>query len=127
MFPERIGRVVLDGVADAPMWSGGSSILHCCSYLRHEPTGTPVHKWFRRMLTSAEAAYDQFLAACSQAGPERCALAHSNDEDPKAIDARIEGLFSTLYERPMSGVSNHRAGVLTSGRARSARFIPSIV
>jgi hypothetical protein len=118
MFPNRVGRMVLDGVVDAHMWTSEYSYPHNGSLLTIL-TDMPVYQWYRSMLTSAEDAYKRFLAACSLAGPGSCDLARSQGEDPTVIGKRLEGLFASLYDSPISSINQGRAGVLTSGRARS--------
>ncbi|KAH8108143.1 TAP-like protein-domain-containing protein [Cristinia sonorae] len=93
ILPDRIGRVVIDGIADAVAWAG---------------------KYF----LSLDGGY-QFLQPPSfQAGPEGCELAHSVGEDPSEIKARVESFVNNLYYQPISVPNALHPGVLTSGRAK---------
>jgi pimeloyl-ACP methyl ester carboxylesterase len=58
MFPDRVGRVILDGVTDPSMFSGD------------------IIEWIKASLVHTEDGVDEFGAACEAAGPEKCALAH---------------------------------------------------
>ncbi|THG99485.1 hypothetical protein EW026_g2874 [Hermanssonia centrifuga] len=101
MLPNRVGRVVIDGIADAVAWSN-----------------KPSHEWYRQWLSSTNDAYDIFLARCSEVGPKLCALAKAQGEDPSNIKSRIENLFDSLYYEPLPVANSLNPGVLTSGRAR---------
>ncbi|GJJ14062.1 hypothetical protein Clacol_008319 [Clathrus columnatus] len=94
LFPERLGRVVIDGVVDAVAWAGYT-----------------------------EATYDLFLSECSKVGPSICSLAEFKDEEPAAINERIENFFKKLYFEPLSVPDATHPGILTQGRAKSPFFI----
>ncbi|KAG8717822.1 hypothetical protein FRC08_006551 [Ceratobasidium sp. 394] len=51
MFPDRVGRVVLDGVVDPEIWAN-----------------RPAHELWNRTINSVDAAFDGFVAACAAAG-----------------------------------------------------------
>ncbi|CDO72134.1 hypothetical protein BN946_scf184962.g77 [Trametes cinnabarina] len=101
MFPDRVGRVVLDGIVDAVEW-----------------TSLPAYKWERHLQQSAETAYEMFMTACAEAGPSRCALAKKENEDPKAILSRVEDFVEGLYFKPLAVPNATAPGILTNGRAR---------
>ncbi|SCV74062.1 BQ2448_6494 [Microbotryum intermedium] len=102
MFPNRVGRVIIDGVVDAKQWA---------------ETNSPV--WLHDWLNSTEAAYDWFLRDCHRAGPKHCPLAHMGDESPSAISKRIFDFVEQLYDHPLSVPDGARPGILSSGAARS--------
>ncbi|KAG8930027.1 hypothetical protein FRC02_004760 [Tulasnella sp. 418] len=58
LFPERIGRVVLDGVQDATLYSQSPSYLTYADSIR-----------------DADYALQAFFDACAEAGSSRCAIA----------------------------------------------------
>ncbi|KAI8580789.1 hypothetical protein K450DRAFT_235983 [Umbelopsis ramanniana AG] len=58
MFPDRVGRVILDGITDPRQFSGD------------------IIEWIKASLVHTEDGIDEFGAACEAAGPEKCALAH---------------------------------------------------
>ncbi|KAK7030376.1 hypothetical protein VNI00_014120 [Paramarasmius palmivorus] len=106
LFPERIGRVVIDGVVNPVLL-----------------TTEPTHKWPANWLLDAEKTYGIFLEDCSEAGPERCPLALSQGELPEAIERRLEFFFDETARRPIPVPDGHRPGVLTSGTARALLLI----
>ncbi|CCO35403.1 Putative hydrolase Mb2248c [Rhizoctonia solani AG-1 IB] len=61
MFPDRVGRVVLDGVVDPKDWAN-----------------RPAHKWLGNALISTDETFDGFAEECIRAGPSACALAEQN-------------------------------------------------
>ncbi len=80
MFPERSGKIILDGVVDPSDWS-----LY-----------QPYLGW-DLAIADAEATYKGFTEACAAIGPSGCSLAKSNTESAADIDARVDGLLSSLY------------------------------
>ncbi|KAF7302960.1 hypothetical protein MKEN_01258600 [Mycena kentingensis (nom. inval.)] len=104
MLPDRVGYVVIDGIADPVNWSN-----------------EPSHRWAYNWLASTEKTYKYYLQTCSRAGPERCAIAEATNEPYTAIMARIESFLDALARKPLpvvgSGVT--RPGILTSGSARA--------
>ncbi|KIJ55460.1 hypothetical protein M422DRAFT_199675 [Sphaerobolus stellatus SS14] len=100
-FPNRIGRVVLDGVADVVSWAA-----------------EPPYKWYRHWLKYTEETYTLFFTECSLVGHERCPLAHHQGENPEEIQNRVEKFVDALYKKPMPVPGAILPGVLTNGRAR---------
>jgi len=101
MFPDRIGRVMIDGIVDAAAWSG-----------------LPIHLNQGPFLASVSLAYQMFLEGCSKAGPDGCALA-SNKETAKEIETRISQFFDDLYASPLAVPHAQQPRALTSGAART--------
>ncbi|KAI0791570.1 TAP-like protein-domain-containing protein [Irpex lacteus] len=101
MLPDRVGRVVIDGVADAVAWSS-----------------QPSYTWYRQWLSSTDDAYKIFVDRCSAVGPERCALARYKGEDPSDIKNRVEQLIDYLYYAPLPVHDPDVPGILTAGRLR---------
>ncbi|KZS87452.1 alpha/beta-hydrolase [Sistotremastrum niveocremeum HHB9708] len=106
MFPDRIGRVAIDGIANPVSWAGDPSYL-----------------WARDWLSSTEDTYQWFLSACAKAGPAGCALAKSDDESAKAIGKRIDKFLDLLYDHPIPSTKGVRPGVLTAGAVRAVFLI----
>ncbi|KAF8498909.1 hypothetical protein BU17DRAFT_102873 [Hysterangium stoloniferum] len=105
MFPNRIGRVVIDGVADTVDW-----------------TSLPAYKWYRSWLKYTEPTYDLFMSDCSKAGPSACPLADYQNEDPAAIMGRVESFINSLYIKPLAVSDAASPGILTYGAARIPLF-----
>ncbi|KAI0658734.1 TAP-like protein-domain-containing protein [Cubamyces menziesii] len=101
MFPDRVGRVAIDGVVDADDWAN-----------------LPAYKWERLWQTSTEAAYDIFTDDCAEAGPSRCALSKSDDEPGSDILRRLEQFLEDLYDKPLAVPNANPPSILTNGRTR---------
>ncbi|KAF9264971.1 hypothetical protein L218DRAFT_176456 [Marasmius fiardii PR-910] len=110
LFPERIGRVVMDGVVN-PI------------FLSKEPT----YKWPGNWLADSEKTYDIFLKDCSNAGPTRCPLAQFRGEPHQDIASRIENFLDSVAQAPISiplgGRLGTGHGILTSGTIRALLLI----
>ncbi|KAK7682661.1 hypothetical protein QCA50_014044 [Cerrena zonata] len=102
MFPDRVGRVVIDAISDATLW-----------------TGTPPYRWYRTKLVNSEPVYRTFISECFKAGSEACALAKETDADPQDIDARLESFHNSLLYNPLPVPDATMPGVLTAGRSRT--------
>ncbi|EMD36744.1 hypothetical protein CERSUDRAFT_114655 [Gelatoporia subvermispora B] len=100
MLPHRVGRVVIDGVADAVAWSS-----------------EPYYKWYREWLSSTEDTYRIFASECAEAGPALCALAEADDTGAD-ITSRMESFVDGLYFEPMPVPDADEPGMLTYGLAR---------
>ncbi|KAI0672369.1 TAP-like protein-domain-containing protein [Trametes maxima] len=100
MFPDRVGRVVIDGVVDAIAWAT-----------------EPSYKWERYWQVSTDTAYEMFFADCAKAGPAQCALAKDN-EGAADILSRVENFLTKLYYSPLAVPKATTPGILTNGRAR---------
>ncbi|KAI0827447.1 TAP-like protein-domain-containing protein [Trametes gibbosa] len=101
MFPDRVGRVVIDGVADAMSW-----------------VASPSYTWEKHWLTSTEDAYEIFLSECAKAGPSACALAITDRDTSADILERVETFIDNLYDKPLPAPDAIIPGMLTNGRAR---------
>lgn len=66
-FPNRVGRVAIDGMVDASVWS--SKQTHYVQWNLNSPRilDTPPYQWFvNDWLSSTEGVYDKFFQDCSQ-------------------------------------------------------------
>ncbi|THH10618.1 hypothetical protein EW145_g1198 [Phellinidium pouzarii] len=106
MFPNRVGRISIDGVANPVLWAD-----------------KPSQYWHRDWIASSEDTFIMFLADCSKARPDLCPLARSKNEDPKLIEARIDEFLDMLYETPMPVPRANRPGFLTAGGIRALLLI----
>ncbi|KEQ68202.1 alpha/beta-hydrolase, partial [Aureobasidium namibiae CBS 147.97] len=82
MFPDRIGRMVLDGVVDA-----------ASSNIAFAP-GT---------LEDADTVYDLFFKYCAEAGPRKCAIARDGDH-AHDVARRVAAALQSLREQSLVGV-----------------------
>ncbi|KEP46989.1 putative hydrolase [Rhizoctonia solani 123E] len=79
MFPERVGRVVLDGVVDPERWANKPS----------------YQKWDVKP-ESTDEAFTGFVTACAAAGPAGCAIA-TKDSNPETIRKYVSDLIDSAY------------------------------
>lgn len=77
LYPNRIGRMILDGVVDVEDYYQG--------------------KWAAN-LPDADAAVSSFFKYCYEGGKEKCEFW---DESPEAIEARFHAVFDDLRANPM--------------------------
>ncbi|GAA6002949.1 hypothetical protein JCM10207_001914 [Rhodosporidiobolus poonsookiae] len=96
MFPELVGRVVLDGVSDAEKYT------------------TNYWEWGRSgMSDTRKTFFDGFLSHCAKVGPEACAFATPN-ATAEQLEDRYNALLERLREAPMPiGKSAVGPGTLT--------------
>ncbi len=80
LFPERIRALAIDGTLDPASWSGGDGSI-----------GYRIGQG-----EAAAEVFEQFLAACAEAGPDSCALAAAGD--PAEV---VEQVFTRLKEQPV--------------------------
>ena len=79
MFPDRVRAMLLNGIVDAPQNSTGAEAR----------TANDV--------STPDEVFDQFLALCDGAGPERCALAGGG----QTAAERVEQLFAQVRRAPI--------------------------
>ncbi|KAI8587214.1 Alpha/Beta hydrolase protein [Geranomyces variabilis] len=101
MFPDRVGRMVLDGVVDPVMWVG----------LRKDDS-----------LMDTEAEIDALGKLCSAAGRDRCALANATTTSTEPVSKLIRDYISKLRLAPIAVTAGENPGLLTSTHVRFALF-----
>ncbi|THU81359.1 alpha/beta-hydrolase [Dendrothele bispora CBS 962.96] len=89
MFPDRVGRVVLDGC------------LHMDGYFSND---------MKFMVEDTDKAMQAFFDTCHSAGPEACAF---YDSSPSQIKANLEAIYDSLRKQPLSYVSGDSFDVVT--------------
>ncbi|KAK4161503.1 TAP-like protein-domain-containing protein [Cladorrhinum sp. PSN259] len=92
MFPDRIGRMALDGVVDAEDYTAGT---------------------WQKNVNDGEAGIDIFYNICFDAG-DACPLRSSQDTSAADIRARVTALLQNLRESPVAAVHNGRIYVVSS-------------
>ncbi|CAE6465220.1 unnamed protein product [Rhizoctonia solani] len=80
MFPDRVGRVVLDGVVDPEYWAN-----------------RPAHEMWRIKPESTDEAFTGFASACAAAGPSGCALA-AKGATPDSIRQLVRNMIDAAYD-----------------------------
>ncbi|TDL20711.1 hypothetical protein BD410DRAFT_841140 [Rickenella mellea] len=103
LFPELVGRVIIDGVVDPHMWAN-----------------IPPHKWPKADL-DPEKALANFFNTCVMAGPQRCALAH-NTSTSRSVASAVDKLLKDLHKHPLPVPHAARPGVLTASMVQSLMY-----
>ncbi|MGW7288442.1 alpha/beta hydrolase [Streptomyces sp. NPDC054847] len=106
LFPERVGRLVVDGNVDPRAWANGGA------------TGEPELNTFLRLGSHRGSAetLGQFLDHCGRAPVERCVFSAGS---PEATRAKYHSLLRRLESRPVGEwtyartVSEVRGGLYT--------------
>jgi pimeloyl-ACP methyl ester carboxylesterase len=80
MFPDRVGRLVLDGVVSSD------------DYNQALGNGS---------LTDSSKVMDSFYSFCLSSGPETCPLA-TNCSSISEIKSRVQGIIQSLYHHPVA-------------------------
>ncbi|KAG8698176.1 hypothetical protein FRC09_007387 [Ceratobasidium sp. 395] len=113
MFPDRVGRVAIDGIADPVSWTGKHS-----------------YEWIDGWMNQTEAVYGWFIRACIQAsqsasalaGPSKCALTTRNATED-SLKQEIDVFLDKLYSHPPPSPNSTSPAYLTSGAARASLFL----
>ncbi len=84
LFPDRVGRVVVDGVLDPIAWTTG----------RGDEAATQPFSTRLRSDAGAQATLDEFFRLCDEAGPDGCAFAGDSA-------ARFAALADLLKQGPI--------------------------
>ncbi|KAI0350508.1 alpha/beta-hydrolase [Trametes cingulata] len=84
MFPERVGRVILDGVVD-PL------------FVAQEETST----FWPQLLVDSDKVYQGFVTGCALSGSSGCAIAHAN-QSAADVDATIQALLKRAHDAARS-------------------------
>ncbi|KAG8998126.1 hypothetical protein FRB94_007181 [Tulasnella sp. JGI-2019a] len=103
LFPERVGRVVVDGVVNVTM----SSSLK-------------AYEFFASSISDGDKALQGFLTQCAEAGPSGCALASSNSTQA-SLNAWVDQLINDAYNfAPLgSGITSWDVRTLLESTARA--------
>ncbi|CEL63020.1 Carboxylesterase B OS=Mycobacterium tuberculosis GN=caeB PE=3 SV=1 [Rhizoctonia solani AG-1 IB] len=80
MFPDRVGRVVLDGVLDPEYWAN-----------------RPAHQMWEVKTVSTDEALIGFATACAAAGPSGCALASKGSTTENVLQS-VRDLIDAAYD-----------------------------
>ncbi|KAG8722899.1 hypothetical protein FRC09_005503 [Ceratobasidium sp. 395] len=95
MFPDRVGRVILDGVLNPWVWS----------------TKPPLDT-LEIILTDTQKVFDGFASACADAGPSRCAIAQNGSTSESISNWTLELLRLAYDHTRATGGTVITSGVL---------------
>ncbi|KAF2146852.1 uncharacterized protein K452DRAFT_263019 [Aplosporella prunicola CBS 121167] len=101
MYPDRVGKLVLDGVVDAnnymkALWSNN--------------------------LEDAEKDMQQFYDRCAESGPERCPLAKEGWTSAD-IKKEVDKIFADLYHNPLQVVDDDIPEIVTYSDIKTLLFM----
>ncbi|THV00205.1 alpha/beta-hydrolase [Dendrothele bispora CBS 962.96] len=89
MFPDRVGRVVLDGCLDMD------------GYFNND---------MKFMVEDIDKAMQTFFDTCHSAGPQACAF---YDSSPSQIEANLEAIYDSVRKQPIPYVSGDTFSIIT--------------
>ncbi|KAF2757953.1 alpha/beta-hydrolase [Pseudovirgaria hyperparasitica] len=99
MFPERVGKVMIDGILDIDDYTSG--------------------EW-RKNLDDAEAVLDDFYQNCFDAN---CTLRNPSDSNWTAIRDRVSAFLTEFERNPVPAFRNKQPTVLTSDDMRDQMLL----
>ncbi|EJF61449.1 hypothetical protein DICSQDRAFT_60485 [Dichomitus squalens LYAD-421 SS1] len=100
MFPERVGKVILDGVINSAIYANHSWALH-------------------NQLVDTDAVYRGFVTGCALAGPQGCTIA-SAGQTPEAVHQTILGVLQAAYGADVK--AGNAGSLITSYQIRAKLF-----
>ncbi|GAA5854844.1 hypothetical protein JCM9279_005534 [Rhodotorula babjevae] len=104
MFPELVGRVVLDGVSDSQTYTND------------------LLEWGRSGMHDTRKVIEGFFSSCAESGPLGCAFAH-DDSTGESLERRYDTLLGRLRDEPMPiGASAVGPGVLSASDVQYTMF-----
>ncbi|GAA5947973.1 hypothetical protein JCM3775_001144 [Rhodotorula graminis] len=105
MFPELVGRVVLDGVSDSQTYTND------------------LLEWGRSGMHDTRKVIEGFFSSCAESGPRGCAFAPRDNSTGEALEKRYDALLERLRDEPMPvGASAVGPGVLTASDVQYTMF-----
>ncbi|GAB1525262.1 hypothetical protein RhiTH_008420 [Rhizoctonia solani] len=111
MFPDRVGRVVLDGVVDPEYWANRPAHEVSEKFPHHFESANnvqPIQMW-RIKTESTDEALTGFLTACAAAGPSGCALATKNSTTD-SLRELVRDLIDAAYDYKRENGPNAQVG-----------------
>ncbi|KAH7093917.1 TAP-like protein-domain-containing protein [Auriculariales sp. MPI-PUGE-AT-0066] len=120
MFPHRVGRAIIDGVLVCVL----TDILISGMTLVQDPEDwahSQYSDWAAHSLIDIMKAFRNFVSACANAGPERCALA-KDGSTPESVEATIDGLLAHLSLRPLPVFNTTFPELVTSAHIKQLLF-----
>ncbi|KAM5541074.1 hypothetical protein V8D89_005385 [Ganoderma adspersum] len=100
MFPDRVGRIILDGVLDPQLFGSVELSLG-----------------WEHQLQNSDDVYDGLVTGCALAGPTGCAIA-SEGQSPADVDKTIQTILGLAHD----AARKNSSVPLTSGQLRTALY-----
>ncbi|KAK6084559.1 Tripeptidyl aminopeptidase 2 [Seiridium cupressi] len=102
MYPGRVGRLIIDGIADADDYMKGTWLTN---------------------LQDTEAIVDHFYKSCFEAG-SACSLKRPSDIKWQDVKQRVDAFIAQTNEEPISIVENNKITLITGTELTSAFTVP---
>ncbi|KAL7408835.1 hypothetical protein BDY24DRAFT_405259 [Mrakia frigida] len=106
IFPERIGRVIIDGVIDPQLWASASQA-----------------NVLNNVFQDTDKGVEGFVEACVEVGPSRCALATDPPQSKEDLLQTLADLIDKLYLSPILVPDLPLPGVVSSPLLVSVLFL----
>nr|VWO96249.1 N/A [Ganoderma boninense] len=100
MFPNRVGRIILDGVIDPQLFGS-----------------VEISLGWQHQLHNADDIYDGLVTGCALAGPAGCSIA-SEGQSPTDVDNTIQTVLGLAHD----AARKNSSVPLTSGQLRTALY-----
>ena len=100
MFPDRVGRMILDGVVSSEDYNTGQG---------------------NSSLRDSEKAMSSFYTFCILSGPELCPLTTFNSS-AKDVERRVQSIIQSLYHNPLPISSIHGPDILSYSDVKMSLF-----
>ncbi|KAJ7049955.1 hypothetical protein C8F01DRAFT_1092879 [Mycena amicta] len=101
MFPDKIERVILDGVVDAEGWYQANLTLSA---------------------SATDATLNSFFTGCAAAGPTLCAFATNASNTPQELSDRLTALTNAIRAQPVPVVTPAGYGLVDYSLLRQTIF-----
>ena len=102
LFPDRVRAMLLDGIVDPVAYTAGAE--------SRTVNGVAF----------TDEVFDQFLALCQSAGPDRCALAGHGE----TVEQRVARIFATARQAPIPAPHADPPGELSYGDLLTTTYAP---
>ena len=102
LFPDRVRAMMLDGLVDPVKYTAGAETRSVND------------------VAFTDEVFDQFVALCQSAGPDRCALAGHGE----TVEQRVARVFATARRAPLPAPHADPPGELSYGDLLTTTFTP---
>ncbi|KAK8041291.1 hydrolase [Apiospora phragmitis] len=122
MFPDSVGRVMLDGVVDADHYGEHPRLALSRMFSTCLLTPLLVEPVWRDSIVDSDAIFGKFFSYCAEA-EENCAFYQKGDT-PKNIESRYHDLLAKLLREPkiVTNVGGNIPAILNTGDIRMILF-----
>ena len=108
MFPDRVGKVILDGVVNPISWAQRPQyqLWPGPFYFIYEkgPLGM-LTRCHIESIANVTLVHDEFTRSCAEAGPNYCVIAATNSTQAD-IAAWLQNLMDFAYNHPLGNITS---------------------